>query len=136
MADSNWRERYGVPNPPTDAEWRRPGDSGLIGAATQERIIREYVAQSVEKDDRDYSRKTFLDWSWLRVERHFGDHFDEQEMVIELKLPWSRSAPGAFGYNRRLQRSYVVVFGRVHTRLTTGAWHMRGAPAYWDRNIF
>jgi hypothetical protein len=107
-------------------------DNDAAGVKEQERIIREYTAPVLEEDDRDYSDRCFIDWRWLRVHRHFGYHFDEQELVFEIRLPWfSYYGFNAPGWRARVGRAYVIVFGRAHTRLAMGAWHIRGCLSTW-----
>jgi hypothetical protein len=91
-----------------------------------------------ELDMRDIAdRKTFIDWPWLHIERHFGHHFDEQEYVIELAMPWRlRYNINNGPWHPRARRTVVLVFGRAHTSLAKGGWHARGALGLWNRDIF
>lgn len=103
-----------------------PNQIGLEGDVTPPQFMADV---ELEPDTRDYNTTELLDWPWLRIERHFGFHYDEPEIAIELRLPWSIDfgVPGG----RRMPRSCVLVFGRVHTRLVSHAWHVRGALDYW-----
>lgn len=127
-SDPKWRERFGLkperPEPENDPLPKNPRNPAI-----------PYVdgVQAREIDTHDYSRKSFINWRWLRVHRHFGFHFDEQEVVIEIRLP------GRLAYNLNngpwkpsVVRSYVIVFGRAHTRLARGSWHARGGMSTWN----
>jgi len=108
-----------------------PNQIGLEGNITPPDFMAQ--VESHEEDSHfDWFRNVHLNWSWLRVERHFGFHFDEPETVIELRLPWKvRYAQGG-PWKIDISRSYVLAFGRVHTRLVKGSWHVRGGPSTWE----
>lgn len=76
-------------------------------------------------DERDTSTKQLLSLPFLRAERHFNRHYDENEVAIELALPW-KITYGTKPWIIEVRRSVVIAFGRVHTKLAKGAWHVRG----------
>lgn len=124
--DPNWRERFGMKPERPDTDY----NGGLEGGVTPPMFT---SGAKMEVDKRDYSRKTFIDWRWLRIESHYGLHFDEREMAIELRLPWRSEFAfnHPFGKPLKITRSLVLVFGRIHTRLIRHAWHARIALDYW-----
>jgi hypothetical protein len=116
-----------------DGTWEDPSaypKEVAAGIARQEKFISD--AAVLKEYTRDCSTRQIIDWSWLRIQRHFGFHYDEMETAIELRLPWKvRYAQGG-PWKINISRSYVIVFGRVHTRLVRTAWHMRGSFSTWE----
>jgi len=129
----------------TDDKYQALGDPNVpnkdLFLTPKSPAAKRYVAEvkldpPIDWADPRYEHVSYMRNSWLRVERHFGEHFDEPETVIELRLPWSVRAGSNTGFDIKTPRSYVIVFGRVHTRLTKHAWHVRGALDYWTTPVW
>lgn len=112
----------------TTGPWQEQARKGVDRA---EKFVGE--VQGREPDSHyEWFRDVLVNWSWLYIERHFGFHYDEPEIAITIRLPWTIDY-GTAPWLYKMSRSYVIVFGRVHTRLVKGAWHVRGGMSNWCR---